>query len=440
MSNPRHSSLAVLLVVVPLTTACDSDPQLVQPTVTNEVDAGTAGAGTDNPSHSAGNAGASSGSAGSSGTGGSAGQLAAAGSNSAGGAGGSDTMQAGTAGSAGNAGAENPPGPIPYTALAVSVAEAHFCVLLDDHNVKCWGSGLYGELGDGSPTGLYPSQPQVIVNLGSGRTAQAISVNRHASCALLDDDTVKCWGFSEQLGIGATEPTGDEPNDLGDALPPVDLGEDRTATQIALGNAHGCAVLDDGNVRCWERDPHETFQVEGPAIVQLAAGFFPMARFADGSFGSPESNSHDFLSGAKTIDMAGDSRNVCALLETGMLSCTDMSPWPDMPLDITSTVSFGLYGAYGGSGFCTLDDQGIVRCAGAIEYPDLWMMPGAEVDGVGLVEVNLGGKAVQLASGGDRYACAVLEDGRVKCWGDWHRAGNYGSVDGEIQALDLGTH
>lgn len=431
----RTSSIAAFLL---LAAACDSDPQRVQPSAANNTDAAV-NAGTSNAPDGAGseaNAGASNGSIGASGAGG---QSTAVGGNSAGGAGGSDGMQAGAAGSAGST--NLPPEPIPYTALTVSLAEGHFCVLLDDHNVKCWGSGLYGELGDGSPEGVYPSQPQIIVNLGTDRTAQSISVSRHASCALLDDDTVKCWGFSEQLGIGASEPIGDQPSELGDQLPAVDLGAGRTATRLSMGHGGGCAILDDGNTRCWENTPHETFVRGGPAVIQLANGHFPMALFEDGSFGSPESNEHELLDGSPALSIEGDSRNVCALLETGELTCTDALAFIDTPLlDLDTTASFAIHGPFGSSALCILDKQGVVRCQGPLDHPELWMVPGDDVESPGLHEVNLGAKAVQITSGGDRYACAVLGDGRVKCWGDWNRAGNYGAVPGEIRALDLGTH
>ena len=44
---------------------------------------------------------------------------------------------------------------------------------------------------------------------------------------------------------------GDAPGEMGDALPPVDLGTSRTATAIAAGRETTCAVLDDGALKCW---------------------------------------------------------------------------------------------------------------------------------------------------------------------------------------------
>ena len=72
-----------------------------------------------------------------------------------------------------------------------------------------------GEMGDNLPP----------ADLGTGRTATAIAAGGGHTCALLDDDQFKCWGQNNQgqLGLGDTEDRGDEPGEMGDALPVVEL-------------------------------------------------------------------------------------------------------------------------------------------------------------------------------------------------------------------------
>ena len=57
-------------------------------------------------------------------------------------------------------------------------------------------------------------------------TARAVAVGSAHTCALLDDDKVKCWGRNDfgQLGLGDTANRGDDPGEMGDNLPAVDLG------------------------------------------------------------------------------------------------------------------------------------------------------------------------------------------------------------------------
>ena len=53
-------------------------------------------------------------------------------------------------------------------------------------------------------TGGSSAAPVGPLDLGSGRTAKAICAGRSHSCAILDDGTVKCWGYNPygQLGYG----------------------------------------------------------------------------------------------------------------------------------------------------------------------------------------------------------------------------------------------
>ena len=144
------------------------------------------------------------------------------------------------------------------TAKMISAGGFHTCAVLDDDSVKCWGSNEYGQLGLGhtSSRGQHASQmgdDLPVVDLGSGRTAKMISAWGYHTCAVLDDDSVKCWGNNGdgRLGLGHTLDRGDGPGEMGDALPAVDLGTGRTAKMISIGGVHTCALLDDDSVKCW---------------------------------------------------------------------------------------------------------------------------------------------------------------------------------------------
>ena len=143
------------------------------------------------------------------------------------------------------------------TATAITAGGNHTCALLNGGDVRCWGLFEFGQLGYGSQGGLAPlpsigdnEQPAAYgpVDFGPNRTAKAITAGRSHTCAILDDDSVRCWGRGDngQLGYGDTSAVL-APSEVG----PVNLGPGRTARAITAGFAHTCAVLDDGSVRCW---------------------------------------------------------------------------------------------------------------------------------------------------------------------------------------------
>ena len=123
--------------------------------------------------------------------------------------------------------------------------------------MKCWGLNTGGELGlgdklargdeSGEMGDLLPS-----VKLGTGRKPIGIGAGSWHTCALLDNHDVKCWGCpGAALGLGDDLAHGDDPSDMGDQLPKVDLGTGRTAIALAVGGDHNCAALDNGTVKCW---------------------------------------------------------------------------------------------------------------------------------------------------------------------------------------------
>ena len=66
------------------------------------------------------------------------------------------------------------------------------------------------------------------VDLGTGKTAIDLALGYGFSCAMLNDNTLRCWGQNQagQLGEETTQNRGDAPGEMGDALPVIDLGLD----------------------------------------------------------------------------------------------------------------------------------------------------------------------------------------------------------------------
>lgn len=282
------------------------------------------------------------------------------------------------------------------TATAVAAGRAHSCALLDGGDVRCWGFNFDGRLGlggnasvgdpwvatavgdDESPASRAP------VDLGPGRSATAITAGEAHTCALLDDGTVRCWGTADhgQLGYGDTVDVGDDesPADVG----PVDIGPGRTATAIAAGDFHTCVVLDDGDVRCWGLG----------GSGRLGNG----AAAAIGDDETPASAPTVDLGAGRTAKAisAGDS-HTCALLDDGSMRC-----WG--------------YGRNGQLGYASTASVGVTTTPAAL----------------GPIDLGPGRTAVTIAAGGE-HTCARLDDASVRCWG----RGLYGEV-GHCSTASIG--
>ena len=168
---------------------------------------------------------------------------------------------------------------------------AHSCALLDNGDVKCFGDNDAGQLGQGdtTPRGLNTTRngrDLDPIDLGTNLTVAQVAVSSlgvawsrvlfyrtpieaqllHSghTCVLFSSGRVKCFGLNSfgQLGLGDSENRGDNPGEMGDSLPFVDLGENVSAVQLALGRFHTCVLLDNFEVKCFGRNYHGQLGLE----------------------------------------------------------------------------------------------------------------------------------------------------------------------------------
>ena len=75
---------------------------------------------------------------------------------------------------------------------------------------------------------------------------------------VLADGSTRCWGLNDsgQLGHASTEAAGDAPGEMGAALPVTELGDGMVVQKIAAGTDHTCAILQDASLKCWGWGQH----------------------------------------------------------------------------------------------------------------------------------------------------------------------------------------
>jgi len=299
----------------------------------------------------------------------------------------------------GSAGDEQDLTSVNVTSLAVG--SAHTCALLSTGAVRCWGWNGYGQLGIGS-WNQYPSTtPKGIpaVDLGPGRKAVAIGADSNRSCALLDDDSVACWGHK---GFG--------PADVSPVF--VRLDAARKAKTLSVGATFQCVLFDDASVKCWGDNSFGQLGRSTPS----------------GEIGDPSGVSPIDLGGrVKQIQAGG--RHACALLESGDVKCWGANEVGQLGLGDTKNRGQGFFSMGGGlrpvalgghavtittgnDHSCALLDDLSIKCWGENAWGELGI--GSE-NRVGMVEEDMGDHlaAVKLPPG--LVASTVVAEGRMTC-------------------------
>ncbi len=305
----------------------------------------------------------------------------------------------------------------------------HTCALLSSGAIRCWGSGANGRLGYNSTNSVGDGIGAAITSAGDvplGGLAIQISAGNGHTCAVLATGGVRCWGVggSGQLGYNNALNVGDSAGTSILAAGDVPLGG--SATQVAAGFLHTCALLVGGAVRCWGSGSNGPLGYnngasvgDGVGLAITAAGDVPLGGIATQ------------ISVSNTVS--------CALLTTGAVRCwgfggggvlgynnintvgagvTAIIAAGDVPLGGSATRIFT-----GGSHTCALLTTGGVRCWGAGANGRLGYNALANVgDGIGVSiitagDVATGGIATEV-SVGSQHTCALLNSGALRCWGN----------------------
>ena len=171
------------------------------------------------------------------------------------------------------------------TASRIAVGEHYTCAVLSNNSVRCWGLNDYGQTGGGTPH----SDRTISGSAGdplNGGSASRIAAGEGHSCAILNNGTVKCWGdnYDDQTGGGTPS-----------------LGVGKTATHIAIGawSKYTCTLLNDKTVKCWGQNGYG----------QIGGGIERSDRILRGSLGNP-------LGGQTAIQIAVGEKHTCAIMES----------------------------------------------------------------------------------------------------------------------------
>ncbi len=237
-----------------------------------------------------------------------------------------------------------------------------------------------------------------------------------------------------------------------DTLPPVTFHAmayyvTPPATQLALGDEHGCGILPGGAVRCWgvnragEVSPSfaiEYLPVDVPGVQArvIAAGnnhscaiasddltycWGEQSRLGTGGVGpgpAPVGGGHHFVA------ISAGSSHSCGVEASGAAWCWgwndhgqlgdgSVGNFPSAPVRVSGTVEFAWVAAGGGFS-CGLSRTGALYCWGLNTLGQLLLPPSADVPTPTAAGTSL--SFIALEAGSD-HACAITYDHKAYCWG-----------------------
>ena len=280
---------------------------------------------------------------------------------------------------------------IPAKALAAGTN--HTCALTRDGAVWCWGGNDSGQLGDGTHNDR--AIPSIVEGLSSG--VSAITAGHSFTCALLLNGEVRCWGINNngQLGDDTVEYR---------ATPVAVVGLGGPVRAIGAGVGYACALTTSGGVKCWGAGYHGEL---GDGKAQISDTPVDVVGLQSG-----------------VVALAAGGAHTCALMETGGVKCWGWNVYGEIgdgsfsqrisPVDVIGLSSRVIAVDAKGGHTCALLESGEVRCWG----DNLLGQAGGSARGYSSPTVVDGlEKNVRSISAGEQVTCALLDNGEARCWG-----------------------
>ncbi|HEY2515036.1 MAG TPA: hypothetical protein VGI39_29425 [Polyangiaceae bacterium] len=281
---------------------------------------------------------------------------------------------------------------------AVGVGYYASCALIPDGTVQCWGSSANGILGDNGVTKGAAYTPQPVPGLTG---VVSLSVGSGHVCAVVDGGAVECWGYEGNGGLGI-------PNSGNELVPTViqslEFADGGAMRALVAGEDHTCSVAADGvTIWCWG-----AYAIQGSGIDPKVIGTL------DASVA--EMTAAKWVTCARTVD--GDvwcwGQNNSGVLGQGN---------DDAGLTAFAPIKVPLAGpalqiAVGGEHACALTTAHSMVCWGDGALGELGPVATNDAgDVTALTTLPIGNGHVAKVGCGESHTCALFDDGGIQCWG-----------------------
>ncbi|NBT84709.1 MAG: hypothetical protein EBT58_07670 [Betaproteobacteria bacterium] len=173
---------------------------------------------------------------------------------------------------------------------SIGLGDSFACALMNTGGVKCWGSGVYGQLGRGSTSNSYI--PVNVTGLSTG--VSSIFAGGSSICALKTDGSMVCWGKNDYYQVSSIDTSSVKTPRTYSDLP-------GSVSKMAMGVQQTCALLTNGSVYCWGKNflgyvgDSTTIDRRYPVEISGVAG--------------------------AVVDISSQSEHSCAITDDGDVTC-----------------------------------------------------------------------------------------------------------------------
>ncbi len=316
----------------------------------------------------------------------------------------------------------------------VRVGGAHVCAGAGAQGYQCWGANETGQLG----TGTQFSSPTPAMVPASTEAATSMAPGRHHTCRSAAGK-VHCWGANHRGQLGVRDVS--ERCTLGAemiscARSPVEVPGLDSVKLVVSGDAHTCALTDDGAVLCWGDD---SFGQLGdgepggdPAVTPVRVQTERGALYG-------------------VVELSAGASHTCALREDRSVLCWGRNDQGQLGVAVAMNVPMGCAAAcsaraviaddFEGTGLLPQGDASFridgdtpdvidpepdagVAMEAAVMMDASALREGGAVMDSGHADARAEDTAVMRArptpiglSVGGESACVVMDNGTVRCWG-----------------------
>ena len=293
-----------------------------------------------------------------------------------------------------------------YTNTTIAAGTYNGCAILENQSMVCWGDNEYGQLGDGTTDG---SAVPIYVNVAANEIPVEVTVGQVTACALMESGNIYCWGSGYYGKMGNGEPWSDDY--VNTEMRQVLLPEGQGGQTVSISSGHICTILDNGDVYCWGRNRNGQLGYGGTSNRNI-----PVKVNLPGQRSAIAISTGTDMTCAITTDGMG----YCwGENDEGQLGNGTTNTRKTTPVEVLFPSGYTPVSISAGDDFsCALMDNRKVMCWGENNDGRLGQGPLATDDETTPVWVIMeDSETAHFLDIGTKSACMILDSGETKCWG-----------------------